>query len=292
MALQPMDLDRWRRLPARLRERIPQHTLTVIAAGVAFYAFLALVPTLIVMVSIFGLLAEPAEVEIQVEEFGRALPEEARKLVVAQLEDVARSSGSSVTVTTVFSTLIALWSASTGVMNLMRGVSVASGTADIRNLAVKRGIALVFMLTGALFVTIATIVVALLPSLLADTGLTDEVRLVIQALRFPLLAALSIVGLGLIYHYSEPVSPGRPRLLSWGTVTATAVWLVSSAGFSFYTANYGRYNEIYGSLGAVVVLLLWLWLSALAVLVGAEIDAAIDAGPDLAGPDDDQEAAA
>ena len=278
MALQSMDLAHWRRLPARLRERgIRQHTLTVIAAGVAFYAFLALVPTLIVLVSLFGLVAEPADIQVQVEELGRALPESANELITDQLVSISRTSGSSLTVTAVVSTLVALWSASSGVLNLMRGVSVASGTVDIRNLAIKRGIALMFMLGAVVFLVLATVVVALLPALLAETGLAKEARTIIQVLRFPVLALMMMVGLGLLYHYAEPVSPGRPRLVSWGTVIATTLWVVFSTGFSFYTANFGRYNEIYGSLGAVVVLLLWLWLTSLAALIGAEIDSEIDA---------------
>ena len=278
MALQSMDLAHWRRLPARLRERgIRQHTLTVIAAGVAFYAFLALVPTLIVLVSLFGLVAEPADIQVQVDELGRALPESANELITDQLVSISRTSGSSLTVTAVVSTLVALWSASSGVLNLMRGVSVASGTVDIRNLAIKRGIALMFMLGAVVFLVLATVVVALLPALLAETGLAKEARTIIQVLRFPVLALMMMVGLGLLYHYAEPVSPGRPRLVSWGTVIATTLWVVFSTGFSFYTANFGRYNEIYGSLGAVVVLLLWLWLTSLAALIGAEIDSEIDA---------------
>jgi membrane protein len=271
-----MDRLRWRRLPAQLRETMQQHTLTVVAAGVAFYAFLALVPTLIVIVSIFGLVADPGEIEIQVDELGRTLPDEASELVVDQLVDISRSSGSALTVTTLISTIIALWSASTGVVNLLRGISVASGTSDVRNLAVKRGIGVLFMLGAAVFLVLATVVVALLPSLLADTDLVDEVRLLIDALRFPALALVMLAVVGLLYHFAEPVPPGPPRLVSWGTVTATALWLLSSAAFSLYTANFGRYNEIYGSLGAVVVLLLWLWISALAVLVGAAVDAEID----------------
>jgi membrane protein len=278
MALQSMDLAHWRRLPARLRERgIRQHTLTVIAAGVAFYAFLALVPTLILLVSLFGLVAEPADIQVQVEELGRALPESANELITDQLVSISRTSRSSLTVTAVVSTLVALWSASSGVLNLMRGVSVASGTVDIRNLAIKRGIALMFMLGAVVFLVLATVVVALLPALLAETGLAKDARTIIQVLRFPVLALMMMVGLGLLYHYAEPVSPGRPRLVSWGTVIATTLWVVFSTGFSFYTANFGRYNEIYGSLGAVVVLLLWLWLTSLAALIGAEIDSEIDA---------------
>lgn len=272
MALQRISAARWKKLPSRLQARTQEHATTVLAAGVAFYGFLALLPVLVIIVSIYGLFADPAEIERQVAESAGALPDEARRFLVAQLESITSTSGSGLTLAVIASTLVALWSASAGISNLMKGVAVASGTTDYRNFAVKRGLAVGLTLGASAFVAVAMGVIAVLPAWLADTGMGAGGRFLSGALRIPLMALLLIGALGVLYHYSQPDPQGRPKLLTWGTVIATVVWIVASLGFSWYTANFGSYNQMYGSLGVIIVVLLWLWLSALSILLGAEVD--------------------
>lgn len=272
MAFRRVPAARWKRLPLELRDRLQEHTLTVLAAGIAFYAFLALVPALVVLVSVYGLFADPADIEQQVEELGGALPDEARIFVVAQLRAITSTSGSSLTAAALVSTLVALWSASAGIATLMKSVAVAFGTTDTRNYAVKRGLAVVMTLGALVFVALSIAVIAVLPAWLAGTGLATEQRVVLNAVRLPVVGLVMMVGLGLLYHVSRPDPPDRIELFSWGTLAATGLWMVSSLAFSWYTADFGNYNETYGSLGIIIVVLLWLWLSALVVLLGAEID--------------------
>lgn len=273
MALTKISATRWKKLPAQLKDRVEQHTLTVLAAGVAFYGFLAMVPTLVVIVSVYGLFADPDAIERQVADTAGALPDEAQALIVSQLRAVTETAGGSLTVALAVSIAIALWSASAGMLNLMKGVSVASGTTDDRNFAVKRGLALALTLGAAGFVVVSVATIAFVPAWLAGTGLGTPARLALNALRFPAVALAMMAGLGVLYHYAEPVPAGRPKFVSWGSLIATGLWVASSLAFSFYTGNFGSYNETYGSLGAIVVVLLWLWLSSLVVLIGAEIDA-------------------
>ena len=273
MGLKQIGAARWKKLPNALKDRMKEHTLTVLAAGVAFYGFLALIPVLVVFVSIYGLFADPADIERQVQDSAGALPAETKDFLVAQLRAITATSGSSLTIAVVLSTVVALWSGSAGVSNLMKGIAVASGTTDNRSFAVTRGLAVAMTLGAAVFVAIAMATLAVLPAYLADTSIGSVGRVVAGILRFPIVAALLVAGLGVLYHYSQAKPKGRPKLLTWGSLIATGVWLVASVGFSWYTANFGSYNEMYGSLGVIIVVLLWLWLSALSVLLGAEIDA-------------------
>lgn len=272
MALQRISVYRWRRLPSELKDRAQEHLLTLAAAGVAFYGFLAIVPTLVVIVAIYGLFADPAGIEEQVREAAGSLQPEAKAFVVDQLEAITDTSSSNLTITVVVSSLFALWSASTGIANLMKGVSVAFGAADYRSFAVRRGLALAMTLAASLFVALSLATITFLPSLLADAGLGSEENVVLTSLRLPVIAVMLMVGLGVLYHYSQSEPRGRPKLITWGSLIATSLWLIASEAFSIYTTNFSNYNETHGSLGGIIVMLLWLWLSALTVLLGAEID--------------------
>jgi membrane protein len=283
MALDKISAARLKRLPAQLKDRAEEHNLTLLAAGVAFYAFLAAVPTLVVIVSVYGLFADPADIERHVQEAAGALPDEARALLVSQLRSITGTTGGSLTVAVLVSIVIALWSASTGMASLMKGVAAASGTADHRNYAVKRGLAVALTLGAIVFIVVSLITIAFVPALLAETRMSSGPRLTLDVLRFPAIAALMMFGLGVMYHHATPAAGGRPRVVSWGALIATGLWIVSSIGFSYYTSNFGSYNETYGSLGAIVIVLLWLWLSAVVVLLGAEIDAQLDTGRKRAG---------
>lgn len=274
MALTSITAARLRALPRTMKDRLEEHSLIIVAAGVAFYGFLALVPALVVVVAVYGLFADPADIERQIRDLTTALPDEAQALIVSQVRTIAESSGGSVTLAAVFSTVVALWSASAAMMSLMRGVALANETVDDRNFAAKRGIAIGMTAGAAGFVVISIAAIAFLPAALSEIEVTDGLRTVINLLRLPITAALLMVGLGLLFHLSEPRSSGRPKIVTWGTIVGAGLWLVGSIGFSFFAANFGSYSETYGSLGSIVVMLLWLWLSALSVLAGAEIESA------------------
>jgi membrane protein len=253
-------------LPVRLRE----HNLTLVAAGVAFYAFLAIVPALIAVVSIYGLVADPDDVEQQVENVAGALPDEVRSFLEYQLSSIADANPAGVSVTFVVAILIALWSASGGMAALVTGLHVAHEEEEPKSFVAKRAKALALML-GALVVLGAVVfLLAFLPPLIDKAGLGDAGRVIFSIVRWPVIAVVMVVALGLLYRLAVP---GSRSLVTPGAIIGTGIWLAASLLFSFYTANFASYSETYGSLASIVILLLWLFLSALAVLVGAEVDA-------------------
>jgi membrane protein len=262
------------KLPARIRE----HNLTLVAAGVAFYAFLALIPMLIAFVSIYGLVADPDDVTRQVQDIGDSLPQEVQDFLVFQLTSIVNASSTGVSVTAVVAIVLALWSASGGMAALITGIHVARERDEPKSFVVKKGKALLLTLAAIVFLGVVIFLVAAVPPLLDDSGLGDAGRLVFDIVRWPILAALMIAGIGLLYRLS--VKEGRRGWLGFvtkGAVVAMVCWLIVSAGFAVYTANFASYGKTYGALASIVVVLLWLWLSSLVILIGAEVDG-VDGG--------------
>jgi membrane protein len=262
------------KLPARIRE----HNLTLVAAGVAFYAFLALVPALIAFVSIYGLVANPEDVTQQVEDISESLPAEVQDFLVYQLTQIIEANRTGLSVVLAVSIALALWSASGGMAALITGIHIAREREEPKSFIVKRGKALLLMLGAIVFLAIVIFLIAALPPLLERAGLGDTGQLVFDIVRWPILAVLMILGIGLLYLFSVN---GTPRawlgVVTKGAVVAMIGWLIVSAGFAVYTANFASYGKTYGALASIVVVLLWLWLSCLAILVGAEIDGADEA---------------
>ena len=256
-----------------LSGRLRRHNLTLVAAGAAFYAFLALIPGLIAFVSIYGLIADPADVKQQVDSVAGALPNEVERFLEFQLTSIIEADSAELSVTLVVAIVIALWSASGGMAALVSGIQVAHERPRPKGYVKKRARALALTLGAIILVTMVIGTAAFLPSL-ADDFVGDPGEVVIDVLRWPVLAVVIVFGLGLLYRFADPESSrGWLGFVSRGAVVAAVLWLVASILFSIFTSNFASYAKTYGSLAVIVVLLLWLFLSSFAVLVGAEVDA-------------------
>ena len=277
-AVQPTEIPPagWKDILVRVRAEAKDDGVTLMSAGVAFYALLALVPGLVALISIYGLLAEPSDVKDQVTSTLSAAPVEVRELVTAQLEAIVESAGGDAVVGVILGIVLALWSASSGVGHLVEAINRTYDEKETRGFLRLKIISLALTVGSVLFIVVAFAVVALLPALLAKTGLGASGRVVVGLLRWVLLLGGMTVGLAVLYRYGPDRDEARWRWVSPGAVIAAATWVVGSVIFSIYTANFARYNETYGSLGAVVVLLLWLFLTALVVIIGAEINCEIE----------------
>jgi membrane protein len=250
-----------------------EHNTTLVAAGVAFYAFLAFIPALIAFISVYGLVADPSDVKRQVNDIASALPKEVQNFLSFQLNAIIKANTSAVSITLVVAIVIALWSASGGMAAIITGINVAHERDEPKSFITKRGKALALTLGAIVFLAIVVFLIAALPPLTSGAG--DFGRIGFQILRWPILAVVMIAGIGLLYRFStaETISAWL-GMVTAGTVVATIGWLATSALFAVYTANFATYSKTYGTLASIVVLLLWLWLSSLVVLVGAEFDGA------------------
>ena len=262
-------------MATRLAARIAEHNLTLVAAGVAFYAFLALVPALIAIVSIYGLVANPDDVQRMVKDAGSSLPVEVQSFLVFQLTSIVNASSAGVSVAAVVAIALALWSASGGMAALITGIHVAYEAEEPKGFVVKRGKALLLTFGAIAFLGAVIFLIVAAPPLLDHAGLGAVGRVLLKVLGWLLLTAVLVVGIGLLYRFAVKDSArGWLGFLTPGTVTAAVGWLVISGLFAAYTENFASYGKTYGALASIVVMLLWLWLSSLVVLVGAEVDGA------------------
>jgi membrane protein len=258
--------------------RVGRDNLSLVAAGVAFYAMTAIFPAIAAFVSIYGLFADPRAIEQQVTTYTNLLPASSLKLLTDALENFAGKSQSTLNFALVISVALALWSARAGVTSLMTGLNIANETTEKRNFVFQQVVALAMTVGAALLAIVALAAVAVVPVVLGLLPLTDTARTVLGLARWPLLAIVVCFGLAVTYWLGPSIERPTWKWITWGAAIATGLWLAGSALFSFYASHFASYDATYGALAAPVVLLLWFWLSALAVLVGAEIDAELEYG--------------
>ena len=257
-------------------DRFSRDNISLVAAGVAFYVMLSIFPALAAMVSVYGLVGNPDDIAARVSDYGYLLPPEAMKLITDGLHNFAKTAGSTLSWTLVTSLVLALWSARAGISSVMTGLNIAYEETEDRSLVVQTLVALVLTVGAVLFAVVVIAAVAVVPIVLKFLYLDGIVTLIFDVARWPVLAVLVAFGFAVIYRWGPSRRDPQWRWISWGSTIATLLWLVGSALFSIYVSRFGSYDATYGALGAVVVLLLWLWVSAIVLLVGAEIDAELD----------------
>ncbi|MEJ7629952.1 MAG: YihY/virulence factor BrkB family protein [Nocardioidaceae bacterium] len=263
----------WWQITRRSLKEIGDDHLTLIAKGVAYSWFMALFPGLIAAISIYGLVTTPSQVQAQVADLSSALPASARQLITTQLESLAGASGSALGIGLVVSVALALFSASAGMAGLVEALNIAYDEEEERNFVIKRGLALLLTLGFLAFFAIAIGLIAVFPFLSDNLGSSLVVQILLQVLRWAMLLVVAVVALALLYRVGPNRDAPAIRWLSLGSLIATVIWIAASVGFAFYVDNFGSYAETYGALAGVVVLLLWFWITALVVLLGAEINA-------------------
>ena len=242
----------------------------------AFYVFLALVPALIAVVAIYGLVANPADVKDQITSFTSAAPRDAQRLLSNQLSSITRDAGGGTGIAAAIAIGAALWSASSGIAALNTGLTVVNRENETRGRVKRRLLALALTLFAVVGVLVMLAFVVALPSLLDSAGISGIGKTALELARWPLLAILLLDGLAVIYRYGPQRRRPMWRWVTPGAVVAMIVGLMASIGFSIYVSLLGNYNKTYGVLGAIIVVLLWLYLMAFAVLFGAALNAELE----------------
>jgi membrane protein len=272
-AVRPTDLGRrgfrdvlWRVLAAAGTDHV-----SLVAAGVAFFGMLAIFPAIAAAIAIWGLLVTPAEIERQIAATAAVFPREAVDLLQGQARSVARAGGAA-GIAAVTGLVVALWISSRGMAALMEGLNIVYGERERRGLVRSNLMAVALTLGMLLLVAVALVLLTVPPALSRALELSSPWLAAAQWVRWPVLVVTAVLALAVVYRFAPSRREARWRWISWGAVVATLIWLAASWAFSLYVTNFANYNETYGALGGVVVLLLWLWLSALAVLFGAELN--------------------
>jgi membrane protein len=266
----------WKDILWRTKDELSGDHVSMIAASVAFYGLLAIFPAIAATIALWGLFFDPAAIQAQMQSVSGVLPPEAAGIVTDQARSVASATGTGLSLAAVGGVLIALYSASKGVKALIEGLNIIYDEEEKRGFIMLNLVALGLMLATIVMVAVSLALIAVLPALLGNLGLGGLARGVIAWLRWPLLALMVVVGLAVLYRFGPSRDAPRWRWVSWGAVIATVVWIAGSMAFSLYVRNFAGYNETYGSLGAVVILLMWFWLSAYIVLMGAELNSEME----------------
>jgi membrane protein len=258
-----------------------EDNLSVLSAGVAFYAFLSIFPAVAGALMVWGLFAETPDIRAWLNVLGGIAPPEAFRLVLDELVSIAQSRGPGMTLGAIVSFVFALWSASRAAQALMAVIDIAYDLKQPRGFLASNLAALKFTLTGIAFAVFSLAAIGAVPPILQALRLGAVAEALFSAARWLLLVAIFLVTSANAYR-NTPSHKGRKRsgekgVPIWpGAVAASTIWLVASFGFSFYLAEFNSYNRTFGSLGAVAALLMWFWISAYAIGVGAEVNAELD----------------
>jgi membrane protein len=266
----------WWDIAMRVRQEMAADNVSIIAAGLALYALLAVFPALAAAVSIYGLFASPAEMGQHLQQASAALPQDALRILQDQLNELAANPNNALSTGVIVGTLLALWSARKGMVALMTAMNVAYDEEEQRGFFKQLFLSLTFTIAavvGFLAVLLLAVAVPLALSLLPLGPLSEILLLVV---RWLLLFGVAIGGLAVLYRFAPSRRSAKWRWITPGSLIAAICWLLGSALFAVYVRNWGSYGETYGALGGVVVLLMWFYLSGYVVILGAEINSEME----------------
>ena len=257
----------------RVLAEMKADNIPVVAAGCAFYAWVALIPALIALIMIYGLVASPQTVTEQIETATQSLSQDVAAVIADPIRSATQTSGLGVGVLIALAGV--LWSASGGMDGLIKGINIAYDE-EPRSFPRRRGLAILLTLGAIVFVVVAIGLIGVVPVVLGQVAPGPVARIAGQVASFVLLAGLMMGALAVLYKVAPHRDDPKLRWVSWGAVIATVLWIIGSVGFSFFVNNFGSYNETYGALAGVIVLNLWLLLTMFVILLGAEINSELE----------------
>ena len=266
----------WRDIGLRLFKGVMEDRVLLIAAGATYYMLIALVPGLALFVSLYGLFNDPVDVYKQVSLLSGLLPQGGLDLLTDQLTRLAVTGKPTLGLTLVVSLTVALWSANAGVQSFFDAMNVAYGEAEKRNFLLRTGLGFVFTLGFAIAAIVFLAVVVVIPVVLQFFYLSTGFEWLVKLLGYALMLAILALGISVLYRWGPSRSLAKWRWITPGVGLAVLGIALVSVIFSWYAANFSNYNATYGSLGALIGFLTWLWLSSVVVIVGAELDAELE----------------
>lgn len=266
----------WKDILVRVKNKLGEKNLSIIAAGVAFFAFLAIFPGIAALISIYGLIISPEQVQQQLTVLSGLLPPQARELIQAQLGTIAAQSTGALSWGLVLSIILGLWSANAGTKALFRGLSIAYDQPSDRGIIKENAISLPFTLFLIVVVIISMALVVVFPVVIRALGLPNWAYTALGFSRWLLLFLLLLFTLAAVYRIGPNRENAKWRWVNWGAFIATVLWVLGSWLFSFYVSNFSSYNETYGSVAAVVILLFWFFLTSFVILLGGLVNAEME----------------
>lgn len=266
----------WKDIAWRLYAALNNDRVLLVAAGVTFYLLLALFPALAAFVSVYGIVSDPQTIADQIAYLGSMMPAAALELIQGQLQSLAQQDTDALGIGFLVGLAIAIWGANSGIKALFDAMNIAYGETEKRGFIKLNLISLVFTFAAILVAIILLLVVGVVPAVLALFNLGGVAAVLIDYGRWPLMLLVITLGISILYRFGPSREHAKWRWLSWGSALAAVVWVAASWGFSWYLQNFANYNATYGSLGAVIGLLVWTWISMIVIIMGAELNAEME----------------
>ena len=266
----------WRRVLLNTYEEIGNDRLLSVAAGVVFYALLAIFPAITAFVSCYGLFANYSTIDQHLSLLSGVLPAGALSVVHDQISRIVANNDGKLSAAFVGGFIIALWSANAGIKAMIDALNVAEGMKERRSFVQLNVISLTFTLGAIVFLLLAVGAVVAFPLVMSTVGLNAVTGTATWLVRWPAMLVVVMLGLSMLYRFGPSPERRQWRLFTPGVLFAAFAWLLGSAALSSYLSNFADYNATYGSLGAAIGLMMWMWLSTIAVLLGAQLDTVIE----------------
>ena len=260
----------------RVAAEVMEDRVTLIAAGVTYYLLLALFPAMGALVSLYGFVADPTTIATHIGFLSQIFPRGSFDLILSQLTALTQQKPGALSLGFITGLLIAIWSANNGVKALCDAMNVAYGEEEKRGIVEFNLLSLGFTFGLLIFAVVLIFAIGVIPAILAYFWLGEWTDLLTRIGRWPIILALVMTGIVLLYHYGPSRERAKFVWLSWGAVFSTLCWLLSSFVFSYYLDNFANYNATYGTLGALIGFMVWIWISVIIIIVGAEINAELE----------------
>ena len=266
----------WMEIARLFYSAIGQHRVVSIAGGVTFFVLLAMFPAIAALVSVYGLFSDPVTIHAHLNDLSSFLPGGAIEIIGDQLSRVASAGTTSLGATFLFTLGLSLWSANAGMKALFDALNIVYDAKECRGLIKLNAVSLTFTAGALLILLLALGTIVVLPVLLEYAGLQRLGGSIVLLARWPALFALIVVALALVYRFGPDREHAQWHWITWGSGLAALLWIVASILFSWYAADFGSYNKTYGSLGAAIGFMTWIWISCMVILAGAEVDAVME----------------
>jgi membrane protein len=266
----------WTDILWRTYQQIGEDRLLAIAAGVVFFGLLALFPAVTALVSSYGLFADPSTIGANLQQLALMLPEGTFQIVQDQIARVLTKGSTSLGATFLFGLGLAIWSANAGVKAMIDALNVVYDEEEKRGFIRLNLVSLAFTTGGIAALLLMVGAVVAFPLALDHLGLAPQSQWIVSLARWPLLLAILLAALAILYRFGPSRRAARWEWLSLGAIAAALLWIAGSALLSWYLSNFGNYSATYGSLGAAIGLMTWMWMSAIIVLCGAELNSEIE----------------
>ncbi|MGL9622373.1 YihY/virulence factor BrkB family protein [Bradyrhizobium sp. U531] len=266
----------WKDIFRRVYGNIGNHRILALAAGMTYYSILAIFPALAALVSIYGLFSDPGSIAKHLDEIGGFIPGGAIEVAREQFTRVTTKGDWTLSFSFAIGLAISLWSANAAIKSLFDTLNIVYGEREKRGFFKLNAMSLTFTLAAIGFILAALAAVVAVPVVLQHLWLSHAIELLIRIAVWPTMFVAVAVGLACIYRFGPSGEAPRWRWITWGSTAATVLWLIASALFSWYAANFGTFNQTYGSLGAIIGFMIWLWISAIVILLGGELNAEME----------------